>query len=62
MHMHFPAVSREGGSIMGSLGGGWWGGRTAYRAGAGRGGKVRGGRRQAGWPTANALNLTDGEG
>lgn len=38
------------------------GGRTAYGAGAGRGGKVRGGRRQAGWPTAKALNLTDGEG
>lgn len=38
------------------------GGRTAYRAGAGRGGKVRGGRRQAVWPAARALNLTDGEG
>lgn len=34
----------------------------AYRAGAGQGEKVRGGRRQAGWPTAKALNLTDGEG
>lgn len=37
-------------------------GGEAYRAGAGQGGKVRGGRRQAGWPTAKALNLTDGEG
>lgn len=34
----------------------------AHGAGAGQGGKVRGGRRQAVWPTANALNLTDGEG
>lgn len=55
--MHFPAVSREGGSVRGS-----GGGRAVYGAGVGRGGKVRGGRRQAGWPTAKALNLTDGEG
>lgn len=55
--MHFPAVSREGGSVVET-----WGSEASYRAGAGRGGKVRGGRSRAGWPTANALNLTDGEG
>lgn len=35
---------------------------AAYGARAGRGGKVRGGRRQAVWTAAAALNLTDGEG
>lgn len=38
------------------------GGAAAYGAGVGRGGKVRGGRRQAVWTAAVALNLTDGEG
>lgn len=38
------------------------GGAAVYGAGVGRGGKVRGGRRQAVWTAAAALNLTDGEG
>lgn len=38
------------------------GGAAAYGARVGRGGKVRGGRRQAVWTAAAALNLTDGEG
>lgn len=46
----------------GGRGGGEKGGAAAYEAGVGQGRKVRGGRRQAVWTAAAALNLTDGEG
>lgn len=50
--MHFPAVSREGGSVLGGGGGG----DLAEEERSGEAGDGRG------RPTADARNLTDGEG
>lgn len=51
--MHFPAVSREGGSVLGRGRGEQ---ELAEEERSGEAGDARG------QPTADALNLTDGEG
>lgn len=60
--MHLPAVSREGGSVLGGAGRGGGAGERRIEpepVEEERSGEAGDGR---GRPTADALNLTDGEG